>query len=368
MISCRAVITFYNALPLFDPPKFKVERSVHGVARAAAQGTAVRRRAHAEPRRSLRGLRRRNRRCVRVQRRPRLGCRSTSLRFRAGIARAVRAPSLVDLYSEQSQNFATINDPCSARNHRRGCGRRVAANCAAAGVPALVSTTRIHATPEILSGGNPELTEETSDSFTVGLVFQPEFAPGLSFSVDYFDIDIDDVITAPTAQQIMDACYDAPDLNNQFCGLFQRWGAAGGPNVDDRPMPYALSERHAAADVAELRELHGAWHRLRAGLQPTRPVRGRRQDAPDLHADAAAGRVPGSGESERRRPGPARARRSEGRVQLERGLRKRSSSRSATRCATSASRCSSTHEDTYRAAGPSAAERRLRRPAASIRA
>ena len=55
-------------------------------------------------------------------------------------------------------------------------------------------------------------------------MLQPEFLPGFSFSADYFDIDIDDVITAPDAQQIMDACYDAADLNNQFCGLFQRSG------------------------------------------------------------------------------------------------------------------------------------------------
>ena len=38
------------------------------------------------------------------------------VRLRAGIARAVRAPSLVDLYSEQSQNFADINDPCASDN------------------------------------------------------------------------------------------------------------------------------------------------------------------------------------------------------------------------------------------------------------
>jgi outer membrane receptor protein involved in Fe transport len=34
------------------------------------------------------------------------------------------------------------------------------------------------ATPEILSGGNPELTEETSDSLTVGFVYQPEYLSG----------------------------------------------------------------------------------------------------------------------------------------------------------------------------------------------
>jgi outer membrane receptor protein involved in Fe transport len=37
----------------------------------------------------------------------------------------------------------------------------------------------------------------------------------------------------------MNACYDAPDLNNQFCSLFQRWGAAGGPNATT-DVPYSL--------------------------------------------------------------------------------------------------------------------------------
>jgi len=150
-----------------------------------------------------------------------------SLRFRAGIARAVRAPNLVDLYSLQSQNFALVNDPCSARNIGTGSGTR-AANCAAAGIPTSYDFV-FSSSLSFLSGGNPDLKEETSDSMTVGLVFQPEFVPGLSLTVDYFDIDIKNVITAPDAQAILDACYDAVDLNNQFCGLFQRAGAGGGP-------------------------------------------------------------------------------------------------------------------------------------------
>ena len=155
------------------------------------------------------------------------------VRFRAGFARAVRAPSLTDLYTELGQNFATINDPCAARFIGGGSTTR-ATNCAAAGVPTSYDYVYT-ATPSILSGGNPELKEETSDSITIGLVLQPSFMPGFTFSADYYDIDIDDVITAPTAQQIMDACYDAPTLDNQFCPLFQRWGAAGGPAAVDAP-------------------------------------------------------------------------------------------------------------------------------------
>jgi len=235
-------MTFYNALPLFDPPKLKVSE-VYTEFRVpilkeltmADELTLSLAGRYADYNGEVGGVFAYN---AGLDYAP-----ISSLRFRAGIARAVRAPSLVDLYSEQSQNFATINDPCSVRNRGAGSATR-AANCAAAGIPTSYDMV-YSATPEILSGGNPELTEETSDSLTAGLVWQPEWLSGFSFSADYFDIDIDDVITAPTAQQIMNACYDAPDLNNQFCGLFQRWGAAGGPDYDpaitNHPeSPYAL--------------------------------------------------------------------------------------------------------------------------------
>jgi outer membrane receptor protein involved in Fe transport len=150
-----------------------------------------------------------------------------SLRFRAGLARAVRAPNIVDLYSAQGQNFALVNDPCSTQNVGTGSATR-AANCQAAGLPANWFF-QYASSLSFVSGGNPNLKEETSDSLTVGFVFQPSFLRGFTLSADYYDIDIDDVITAPSAQQILNACYDAPDLNNQFCGLFQRAGAGGGP-------------------------------------------------------------------------------------------------------------------------------------------
>src|SRR5262249_4583813 len=145
------------------------------------------------------------------------------LRFRAGFARAVRAPNLSDLYAPLGQNFAPApNDPCSKRNIGTGSATR-AANCAAAGIPTAYAFV-YNQSLEIRSGGNPTLQAETSDSVTVGFVFQPSFIPDFSLSVDYYDIQVDKVITAPTAQQILNACYDSPTLANQFCGLFQRVG------------------------------------------------------------------------------------------------------------------------------------------------
>jgi outer membrane receptor protein involved in Fe transport len=223
-------ITFYNALPLFDPPKQKVDE-LYAEFRVPLlkEITAVEELTlnlsgrYSEYNGATGGVFAYN---GSLEYAPIEG-----LRFRAGLAKAVRAPNLSDLYSEQSQNFAAINDPCASRFIGGGSPTRVA-NCAAAGIP----TTYDHvytSTPEILSGGNPQLVEETSDSLTVGVVWQPSFIKGVNLSIDYFDIDIDDVITAPTAQQIMDACYDAPTLDNPFCGLFQRWGAAGGPQTNN---------------------------------------------------------------------------------------------------------------------------------------
>ncbi len=143
------------------------------------------------------------------------------IRFRANYGRAVRAPNLSELFSSIGQNFAPgFNDPCAARNIGTGSATRVA-NCAAAGIPAAYDFV-YSASLEIRSGGNPALTDETSDSFTVGGVFTPRFIPGLSLTVDYYDIKVNRVISSVAAQTIADQCYDSPTLNNPFCGSFQR--------------------------------------------------------------------------------------------------------------------------------------------------
>lgn len=158
--------------------------------------------------------------------------------FRGTYARAVRAPNLADLYSAQGQNFAPgFGDPCSAVNLATGSANRVA-NCQAAGAPSGYDY-RYSSSLEILSGGNTDLKSEKSDSYTVGVLLQPRFIPGLSVSADYYTITVNDVITAPSAQQIANACYDLPDLNNQFCSLFERAGAAGGPRGE---IPFQILE------------------------------------------------------------------------------------------------------------------------------
>lgn len=148
------------------------------------------------------------------------------IRFRANYGRAVRAPNVSETGFPPVPNFAPgFQDPCSPGQIANGQFR--AANCAA-DLGALLGnlTNRTYSLP-IVSGSNTGLKAEESDSYTIGAVFQPRWVPGLSFSVDYYDITVNNVIATLSAQAIANACYDQPTLANQFCGQFSRYRTVG---------------------------------------------------------------------------------------------------------------------------------------------
>ncbi len=155
------------------------------------------------------------------------------VRFRAAYGRAVRAPNIGDLYSTAAETFLNgLIDPCSQTVINDNPNRT--RNCAAAGVPTTLvvngETRPWTNTPASgisgVNAGNPNLTPETSDSLTIGAVFQPSFVPGLSFSVDYYNIKVKSVISAVAPQAIINQCYDDPvSINNPFCAAqFRRSG------------------------------------------------------------------------------------------------------------------------------------------------
>ena len=149
------------------------------------------------------------------------------IRFRVNYSRSVRAPTLGDLYSSQSQDYASVDDPCDVNFINKGKATR-AANCAAAGVPAGYedSVTRAGSLP-ITDGGNPNLKAERSRSWTYGVILQPRWIQGLALTVDYYDIKISQVISSVDAQTILNGCYDGASLNNQFCALISPRQANG---------------------------------------------------------------------------------------------------------------------------------------------
>lgn len=177
------------------------------------------------------------------------------IRFRASYARALRAPNLSELYTPLGQNFAgNFSDPCSSRNLATGTTTR-AANCAADGRPTGASTITsngVVATPNGYDyvytasllfkgpGGNVNLKPEYSDSYTFGTVLKPRFIPGLTVSVDYYNIKVKNIISALGAQTIVNLCYDSPTLNNPYCAQFSRNRTSGlGPGGEE---PFRIIE------------------------------------------------------------------------------------------------------------------------------
>ena len=142
------------------------------------------------------------------------------IRFRSTLSQTVRAPNINELFSPLQPATARPTDPCDAANIDSGTPNRPA-NCAADGLPADFSdplTARFSG----FIGGNPDLQEETADTFTAGVVLEPRFVPGLSITVDWYDIEIDDAIDSIGVQQLVNACYDAAEFPNQFCEQFSR--------------------------------------------------------------------------------------------------------------------------------------------------
>lgn len=158
-----------------------------------------------------------------------------ALTFRGNYTEAIRSPSITELFAPQVQTFNFAQDPCENRFISGGPNPAVReANCRAqfqALSGSLDSTVDFdtyvsvitNASQPGLTGGNPNLSNEVSESYTLGFVFEPDFVPGLTISSDYTNIEVTDVIQSLSATQVANACYDSPNFPNEpSCSQFTR--------------------------------------------------------------------------------------------------------------------------------------------------
>jgi len=160
-----------------------------------------------------------------------------SLRFRAIRALATRAPNINELFSPPSQDFPTgLIDPCVGVT-ATSTGQYDAACRAAPGVNANIAAngafTLNQSDIQGVSGynrGNPALSEEEGDSWTIGAVIRPSdirVLEDFAFTVDYYRIDIKDAIVSTPRQFMLRQCYLG---NTAFCGFITRRPSAVGAN------------------------------------------------------------------------------------------------------------------------------------------
>ncbi|MDB5367976.1 MAG: hypothetical protein JWM77_3903, partial [Rhodospirillales bacterium] len=128
-----------------------------------------------------------------------------SIKFRAGLAKSVRAPNGDELFSSGGQSFISITDPCSVQFINANSARLQ--HCRAAGVPAGFDSTTVNAPASNITG-NPGLQPETGRSITVGTVFTPTFLPHFTAVVDYYQVRVKNAVVVPDATSIANGCYD----------------------------------------------------------------------------------------------------------------------------------------------------------------
>ncbi|WP_246194834.1 TonB-dependent receptor domain-containing protein [Pseudidiomarina piscicola] len=137
-------------------------------------------------------------------------------KLRASYNRAVRAPNVAELFAVTSIGLWGGTDPCAGDTPELS-----AAQCANTGVSAS-QYGNIDANPASqyngIFGGNVNLDPEVADTYTVGVVAAP--TDNLNFTVDYWAIDIEDVIGTVGASNTLRQC--AITGQAQYCDNVNR--------------------------------------------------------------------------------------------------------------------------------------------------
>ncbi|WP_088185057.1 TonB-dependent receptor domain-containing protein [Sphingobium sp. Z007] len=143
----------------------------------------------------------------------------SGLRLRAVTSRDVRAPNLSELFAAPTvTTLPNFNDPF--RNQA---------------VQVFQNTI-----------GNTNLKPEVARNTELGIVLaRPDWMPGLSLSLDYYDIKLKGVVSTLSADQIVRFCFEG---NQAFCGGFQLDGAQGTNFVNVQPFNLA-SWRTSGFDI-----------------------------------------------------------------------------------------------------------------------
>ncbi|HVY91073.1 MAG TPA: TonB-dependent receptor, partial [Hyphomonadaceae bacterium] len=159
-----------------------------------------------------------------------------TVRLRGGYQSAVRAPAIGELFAPVLLGFPSIGsptsggnpafsgDPCDVRSKYRSTSGSNLAASSNAGVRALciaqgVSTSSVdtytftNQQVSALTGGNPSLTEESAKTYSIGVVWSPKFdnpwLANLTGSIDYYHIELQDVVGTVDANTALQQCYYA---------------------------------------------------------------------------------------------------------------------------------------------------------------
>jgi iron complex outermembrane receptor protein len=154
--------------------------------------------------------------------------------IRASYSRAIRAPNIQEVFSAQALGLFGGSDPCAGTVLRGAAPGTAptAAQCANTGVTQAQYDNGINNTNgggiadcssgqcNGLFGGNPALRPEEATTKTVGIVITPRAVKNLAITLDYFNIDVKDLITTVGAATSLAQCLQTGSPT--FCANIHR--------------------------------------------------------------------------------------------------------------------------------------------------
>lgn len=159
----------------------------------------------------------------------------SDLKLRGSFQRAVRHANIRELFRPLQQGLFDLSvDPCAGavaedmNGVRRTSEGRTLEECMRTGVTPLqfgnIASSPANQYNET-TGGNASLQPEESDTFSFGVVWTPAWLSGLTFSADYFDIDVQKAIDNISSEFILDQCLDTGEAS--FCDAIRRGPITG---------------------------------------------------------------------------------------------------------------------------------------------
>jgi outer membrane receptor protein involved in Fe transport len=161
--------------------------------------------------------------------------------FKTSFNTSVRVPDLAENFSPLGETFANgfvdpcttlniaaVNDAETRQNRIANCTALAADQGLAFDFAGATATNLDDFNPNYTSGisgsfgGNPNLEPEESNSFTFSTVLRPRFIPNFSLVLDYYEIEIEQVIAAVTASTAAANCVNGATLNLDACGTIFR--------------------------------------------------------------------------------------------------------------------------------------------------
>jgi len=132
--------------------------------------------------------------------------------LRASAATAIRTPNIADLFGGRGETFANVTDPCSGIS--ASDSSLAAINCLS--IPEVAARVARDGSFELTqieaqstggtTGGNPDVKAETAETFSVGFVWQ--VADGLSMTLDYYDVSVEDAIRTTLRTTVLNRCFN----------------------------------------------------------------------------------------------------------------------------------------------------------------